>query len=225
MINEEALNFMPSRHYSAYIIGLFPSIYDWVTTVSKRDPIASDTGDYNVNTPGLGGWIGVLAWKRGALLVSMLWVAMVVNVLDRQWKLAGIWALVATFFATFGIIHVPEAGFENFSDPTTEQCIQETAGIRCWDYGQQWMFVVAYLTLTATFALIYLASNLDESMADPIDDESRHAFDDWFKDAAKDTSVHKNEKDPDPTAHAGKEFDDDYEASKLSKGRFKEPDE
>lgn len=31
-INEEALNFMPSRHYPAYIIGIFPSIYDCTYT-------------------------------------------------------------------------------------------------------------------------------------------------------------------------------------------------
>ena len=79
MVNEEALNFMPSRHYSAYIIGLFPSIYDWVTNVSGRAVLSDDTFSYDTNTPGSVGWNGVLAWKRGALLVSMVWVAIVVK--------------------------------------------------------------------------------------------------------------------------------------------------
>ena len=84
-INEEALNFMPSRHYSAYIIGLFPSIYDWVVNVSSRSPLTSGDG-FNSNYPdGSAGFIGVLGWKRGSLLVSMIWVAMVVMVLVR-WK-------------------------------------------------------------------------------------------------------------------------------------------
>jgi hypothetical protein len=42
--------------------------------------------------------------------------------LDRKWVLAGAWAMTGAAFAVFGIIHVPEAGVENFSDPTWDQC-------------------------------------------------------------------------------------------------------
>jgi len=87
MINEEALNFIPNRHYSAYLIGILPSIYDWVVNISARSPLTDD-GLFNTNFPtGSFGWIGVLAWKRGALLVSMVWVAIIVMVLDRKWIL------------------------------------------------------------------------------------------------------------------------------------------
>ncbi|CAN0269832.1 unnamed protein product [Phaeothamnion confervicola] len=30
MMCEETLNFIPARHYAAFIVGVFPSIYDWV---------------------------------------------------------------------------------------------------------------------------------------------------------------------------------------------------
>ena len=194
MINEEALNFMPSRHYSAYIVGLFPSVYDWVVNVANRSPLTDD-GTYNTNTPGNMGWIGVLAWKRGALLVSMVWVAMLVNVLDRQWKIATIWAIIASLFAVFGIIHVPEAGFSNFASPFWEQCSLGSDGEPvCWDFAEQWMFFVAYLVMAGTFILIGIMAKYDKTIAEPIDDESRHAFDDWFKDAKVDTSVHHNKK-------------------------------
>lgn len=189
MVNQEALDFMPSRHYAAYIIGLFPSVYDWVTNISDRAPLTDD-GTFNTNTPGSGGWVGVLAWKRGALLVSMLWAAMVVNVIDRQWKLAAIWAGVAAAFAVTGIIHVPEAGFDNMSDPFWEQCSE--AG--CWEFAEQWMFCVSYLVLGATFILVLIFSKYDDAMEDPIDDESRHAFDDWFQEAKIDTTVHRLKK-------------------------------
>jgi AGZA family xanthine/uracil permease-like MFS transporter len=165
MINEEALNFIPSRHYSAYIIGLFPSVYDWVTNVSGRAPLTDD-GTFNTNSPGTSGWIGVLAWKRGALLVSLLWVAMLVNVLDRQWRLATIWALVAAVFAVFGIIHVPEAGFDNFHSPTWEQCFGPG---NCWDFAEQWMFFVAYCCLAATFGILIYVQKFDGSMEEAID--------------------------------------------------------
>ena len=32
-INQEYLDFMPSRHYAAYIVGLFPCVYDWINGV------------------------------------------------------------------------------------------------------------------------------------------------------------------------------------------------
>jgi len=227
MVNEEALNFIPNRHYSAYIIGLFPSIYDWVTNVADRSPRGQD---FNETSTGLDGWIGVLAWKRGALLVSMLWVAILVNVLDRQWKVATYWAIVAFLFAVFGIIHVPEAGFDNFSNPTLEQCYNANASnpdaapeVVCWQFAYQWMFVVAYAMFAATFVIIHFAQKLDATIGDPIDDESRHAFDDWFKDAAIDTTYDgkKIEHNPDPTDHAGNEFNvdkaaDDDESSEVA---------
>jgi len=185
-INEETLNFLPPRHYAAYIIGLFPSVYDWTTNVANASPLADDTFSYDVNSAGSPGWIGVLAWKRGSLLVSLLWTSIVVQAIDRQWKLATIWALIASLFAAFGIIHVPTAGFSNWDSPFWEQC---TAPDTCWDFANQWMFFVAYLMLAATFTLIWIAAKFDEKFEDPIDDESRHAFDDWFKDAANVTDA------------------------------------
>lgn len=179
---------MPSRHYSAYIIGLFPSIYDWTVNVSGRAPLLAQDGLYNSTyPPGSAGFIGVLAWKRGSLLVSMIWTAVVVMVLDRRWLTAAIWAFVGSLFAVFGIIHVPQAGFKNFAQPTWEQCSGITdAGVpTCWENAEQWMFFVAYLMLCATFGLIHLARRFDSSMLEELDDPSNHAFDDWFADAAK----------------------------------------
>jgi adenine/guanine/hypoxanthine permease len=122
MVNEEALAFMPSRHHGAFIIGLFPSIYDWAVNVSARSPLQSDVTGGNINDVGSESWYGVLAWKRGSLLISFVWVGMLVMVIDRRWKNATLWALIAAFLAGVGIIHVPVAGFESFSSPTWEQC-------------------------------------------------------------------------------------------------------
>ena len=206
MINEEALTFMPARHYAAFIIGLFPSIYDWVVNVSNLSPIETDDGG-NAHLGSLPGWYGVLGWKRGSLLVSFVWVAMLVMVIDRQWKKATIWALVAAFFALFGIIHVPVAGFDNFSSPTWEQCVSAT---ECWDFGQQWQFFVAYCMLAGTFAILQgIRMFLPGIKLDPeIHDDSTEAFSNWFEEAATvrgvfDIPHHTTEskalEDPDPT--------------------------
>jgi hypothetical protein len=188
MVCEEALEFMPARHYSAFIIGLFPSVYDWVTNISGQSPVTfNDLWNENPGS-GTAGWIGVLAWKQGALLVSMIWVAMLVQVLNREWIKAAIWAIIGSAFAVVGIIHVPQAGFKNFSSPFWTQCIERADGtVQCWEYAEQWMFFVAYLMLAGTFGLVRVAQKFDDTIEEPMVDESAHAFDDWFADAAKDT--------------------------------------
>lgn len=186
LICEEALNFMPSRHYPAFLIGIFPSIYDWVTNISATGPLSDPTGTFNTEYPG-DGIVGVYAWKRGALLVSLVWTSMIVMVLDRKWAQAVLWAFGGSLLAVCGVIHMPAAGFETFSDPLLEQCsgVDESGEPICWEDAQQWMFFVAYLILAATFGLIHFASGFDDTIEPPFDDESAHAFDDWFRDAAK----------------------------------------
>ena len=68
-----------------------------------------------------------------------------------------------------------------------EQCTGPDPVV-CWEFAEQWMFFVAYLVLAATFVLIGVASKSDKTLEEPIDDESCHAFDDWFKDAKIDTT-------------------------------------
>ena len=160
-------------------------IYDWAVNVGSRSPLQDFTkGGANSNLTGLDQWFGVLAWKRGALLVSFVWVAMLVMVIDRQWKKATFWAMVGAFFSLFGIIHVPEAGFSNFSQPVWEQCTVYPDA--CWAFGEQWMFFVAYLMLAGTYVLIELsrATGFDSSLLPPIEDTAQEEFSDWFRDAA-----------------------------------------
>lgn len=194
MICEEALDFMPARHYSAFIIGLFPSVFDWVVNVSGQSPVTfNDLWNENVASNNAG-WIGVLAWKRGSLLVSMIWVAMLIQVLNREWVTATVWAFIGSLFALFGVIHVPSAGFKNFSSPTWEQCVEGADGTaQCWQFAVQWMFFVSYLMLAGTFALIKFAQRFDETLEEPLLDESAHAFDDWFADAAIDPTAKKGD--------------------------------
>ena len=155
-------------------------------------PVDGADGEYNTNMASgtFSGFIGVLAWKRGSLLISMIWSSMIVMVIDRKWFSAIAWALVGAFFAAVGLIHVPEAGFKSFDSATSEQCDANRVGTNldpCWEYAQQWMFMVAYFILAGMFGLIYLTKRfgLSDRIEDEIDDETAHAFDDWFRDAAK----------------------------------------
>jgi formate-dependent nitrite reductase membrane component NrfD len=85
-------------------------------------PLQSDDGSYDVNSVGNDGWWGLLTWAQGSLLVSLLWVSMIVNVLDRKWIPAAIWAIISSLFAVTGIIHSFSAGFTHFLDPSWKFC-------------------------------------------------------------------------------------------------------
>jgi AGZA family xanthine/uracil permease-like MFS transporter len=188
MINEEALNFIPARHFGAYVIGLFPSVCDWVTNVASRAPIAAAdevTGEaFNVNVPEVPpSYFGVLGLKRGAVLISMLWVAMIVNMIDRKWRLASIWTGIASLFALFGIIHAPEAGFDNFTENTFQECWTDPilGNVLCWDENEQWKYFVAYIILLGMCMLADAAQTFGfGDMLPPIVEESKDVFADWF---------------------------------------------
>ncbi|CAN0344475.1 unnamed protein product [Ascophyllum nodosum] len=50
---------------------------------------------------------GILGFKRGAILISLCWVAILVHIVDRKWWQAALWALVSAMLSAIGIIHVP----------------------------------------------------------------------------------------------------------------------
>jgi hypothetical protein len=182
-VNEEALRYVPRRHYSAYIVGLFPSIYDWTVNVSGRSSLQDFTTGFNTNLPGLDNWFGVLAWKAGALLVSFVWVYMLVMVIDRKWPQAAAMATMGALLSAVGVIHVPEAGFDNFTQPTWNQCSAATG--ECWEFAQQWMFMTAYLMLAAFYVIIELCRKykIDKKLLPPVEDAKTDDFGNWFEEA------------------------------------------
>ena len=182
-VNEEALQYVPRRHYAAYLIGLFPSIYDWTVNVASRSPMRDlDTG-YTTNLPDLDNWFGVLAWKAGSLLVSFVWVYMLVMVIDRKWLRASYISTFGALLSAVGIIHVPEAGFKTFTQPTWNQCSAVTG--ECWEFAEQYMFMTAYLMLTVFYLLIEASRRfgIDKTLLPPIEDPATDDFGDWFAEA------------------------------------------
>ena len=194
MVNEDALDYIPPRHYAAYFIGIFPSIYDWAVNVSNRTPLQDTSEDgygFNTNQPGTDSWSGVLAFKHSSLLVSMFWTTIVVKTIDRKWLHLFWFCLGAALFSLLGIIHTPTAGFASLRETHWEQCDASTGS--CWQFGQQWMFVVAYVSMGGTALVLDLARrfNCDPTMQIEIDDVSQVTMvdeTDWFDNAALDVS-------------------------------------
>jgi AGZA family xanthine/uracil permease-like MFS transporter len=192
LVNEDVLDFIPPRHYAAYIFGIMPSIYDWAVDIAARTPIPDGaSGEYNTNLTGSSSWFGVLAFKRGSLFISMVWTAIVVKTIDRKWTQVALWCTVAAVFSCLGVIHVPEAGFANFTDSSWEQCDASTE--ECWQHGEQWTFMTAYLMMGATSLVVNAAKRFDPAIQDEIDDNSRPPFHDWFDKAAVPTEFVANE--------------------------------
>lgn len=54
---------------------------------------------------------GILGFKRGAILVSLCWVAILVYTIDRKWWQASIWALISAILTAVGVIHVPVSDY------------------------------------------------------------------------------------------------------------------
>jgi len=216
-VNEEALNFMPSRHYAAYIIGVFPSIFNWVMNTSGRSAMASDDGSYNINNLG-DLWNGLLAFAQGDLLISLLWTSILVMVMDRRWMGAALWAVISSIFAVFGVIHQFSAGFKAWKTPTWEYCTADGCDI----YAVEWMFFTAYLMLAGTFILLHFVAKVDKTIEEPIIDETANAFDNWFSNAytyVDEDGVERDSRDPD-----GKDLEcaveQSNELSKSSSQRF-----
>lgn len=191
MLLEECFRFLPARHYVAVLFGMFPSIADWVTNISDRAPlfgVAEDGTAYNTNLPSLTeGWWGILGFKRGAILVSLCWVAILVHMVDRKWWQASVWAVIAAAFSAIGVIHVPVAGFDTFGETVGDLCsaVTDADGVvttaTCWEHADQWQYMTAYFMMATVFVVIECLrraglGNLEES----IQSKEADAFKDWY---------------------------------------------
>ncbi|CAM9464258.1 unnamed protein product [Ascophyllum nodosum] len=205
---EECFRYLPSRHLVVMVFGLFPSICDWVTNIADRAPmsgVAEDGTVYNSNLPDdADWWWGVLGFKRGAVLVSLCWVAILVHIIDRKWWQAACWALISAIFSAVGIIHVPVAGFMTDIGTISDLCTPMgnsgskyqpdidgiVATTNCWEHADQWQYMTAYLMMGVVFiALEGLRLARIGDLDAPIESPEANAFQDWYgqqdDDAAK----------------------------------------
>ena len=90
----ECTKHMAERHHSGVFFGLFFGVCDYIFTQFQGNA---------ENNP------GPLAMSRGSALTAMLWVAIIVYTTDRRWKEAGLFCVIAAFFAGSGLIHQAQA--------------------------------------------------------------------------------------------------------------------
>jgi AGZA family xanthine/uracil permease-like MFS transporter len=90
----------------------------WVTQIVDLTARESGTNLMSI-APRFGGELaiyGMIALGQGALLVSMIWAAALVWIIERRFLQASAWMLVAAVLSCFGVIHayrLTAQGIEN----------------------------------------------------------------------------------------------------------------
>jgi adenine/guanine/hypoxanthine permease len=114
----QAFREVPAPHAVAVALGLVPMLAEWVTQIV--DLTVRKAGSSLVTiAPRFGGELavyGMIALGQGALLVSMIWAAALVWIIERRFLQASAWMLVAAVFSCFGVIHafvLSSQGIEN----------------------------------------------------------------------------------------------------------------
>ncbi len=116
IITAQAFEVTPRRHFPAVVVGLFPGIAAWTMLVVKTALSAAGVG----SVPGgpmldgslvraahaAGAYVGGgFALEQGFLYSAMIWSAIVVCIVDRQWTRAAVWSGVGALLALAGLMH------------------------------------------------------------------------------------------------------------------------
>jgi AGZA family xanthine/uracil permease-like MFS transporter len=109
IITAQAFQEVPRSHAPAVAIGFIPSLAAWgemliETTLRKAAPgyslqqaAATFSPEIFIN--------GMLSLAAGFMLISIFFSAIAAKVIDRQWRAAAVWCLIAAVASACGIIH------------------------------------------------------------------------------------------------------------------------
>jgi len=151
IITAQAFQSTPRAHAPAVAVGLFPAIAAWGLLVLTQTLAAAGVATHD---PGLSARVlaapaaflqsglhldGLVAISQGFMVICMVWSAMSVHLIDRNFRRAAAWAGVGGIAAFFGFAH---AG-----------TITPAGGLYEIGFGTGWRWAVGY----ALCALFFLA--------------------------------------------------------------------
>ena len=114
----QAFQEVPRAHYVAVALGLVPMLAQWVTQIVDL-AVRKSGADLMTVAPRFGSELaiyGMIALGQGGLLVSMIWAAALVWIIERRFLQASAWMLVAALLSCLGVIHayrLSAQGIEN----------------------------------------------------------------------------------------------------------------
>jgi len=143
VIAAQAFHDTPRSHAPAVVIGLIPAMAAWGLMMLENGLRAAGQSVGGVGLDTLTSILpigGMIALERGFIFTSMLLAAMTVCLIERHYRAAAGWTLLAALFSASGIIH----GYS-----ITPQAI-----INAYGPLAAWPFTVGYLTVAALFWLL-----------------------------------------------------------------------
>jgi AGZA family xanthine/uracil permease-like MFS transporter len=144
IITAQAFQATPSRHAPAVAFGLFPAIAAWgvVAVTGSLRAVGASVGPEAMaalDASGAFAVTGALHLWAGFLFTATIWAAIGAHLIDRAFRRAAAWALVAAALSALGVIH----GFELSPTGPLERLVPGAAG---------WEIPACY----AAFAVIFL---------------------------------------------------------------------
>jgi AGZA family xanthine/uracil permease-like MFS transporter len=107
IISAQAFQEVPRAHALAVALGLVPSLAAWALVLIETALRAAGSSLYEA-APKFGadlGIHGVIALSQGFLLTSMILAAMLVQMIERRFVAAAVWAAVASLLSMVGLVH------------------------------------------------------------------------------------------------------------------------
>lgn len=107
-IASQAFQVTPKAHAPAVVIGLFPAFAAWGLLILESALRAAGTNIQIVGTKALSLQLpisGLIALERGFIFTSMILAAMTVCLIEKNFRQASIWALVASVISATGLMH------------------------------------------------------------------------------------------------------------------------
>jgi AGZA family xanthine/uracil permease-like MFS transporter len=143
IITTQAFQSTPAKHAPAVGFGLFPAVAAYGISVMEKTLLIAGTnwGDVMLASFVKNGFFieGMIALERGFILNSMIWSAIVVYVIEKDFFQAGLWGIIASGLSFIGIIHAFKI---------TENGIISNLTINAAPY-----FSIGYLLVAAAFYL------------------------------------------------------------------------
>ena len=143
VIAAQAFHDTPRQHAPAVVIGLIPALAAWGLMMLESGLRAAQQTVGSIGLEALAAVLpisGMIALERGFIFTSMLLAAMTVCLIDKHYRAASAWAMLAALLSATGMIH----GYT-----ITPQAIVNAYGPMA-----AWPFTVGYLTAALLFWLL-----------------------------------------------------------------------
>jgi AGZA family xanthine/uracil permease-like MFS transporter len=137
-IAAQAFQATPGDHAPAVVVGFIPAIAAWGLLMLENGLRAAGSSIGAVGLETMSGILpitGLIALERGFILTSMILAAFTVALVEKHFRAAAMWAVIAAALSATGIIH----GFE----------ITRFAIVNSYGPASTWPFIIAYLMIAA----------------------------------------------------------------------------